>query len=270
MNGPFDDGVSARLLAGIHTAYANDAATVAFFGADGIRQVDYEELEHPIRAFFLAIVAGQQKAQRVVGGEADLLYRVPILVYLPRQTPVNASIAVPPAPVITKVSGGALTGTFIYRVTQWNEAGESWASPPVTVTLAGENAAVSFSSPPAGMGFRVWRSTKGCTACRYNETIQPATVPSGYVDSVPDASLGDELAPVRLFAVNLKDYLRTVLYQNETLKEATGVDVADACLVLEDKLDAIDRARNLRVIGFAAQAHTIYGTQDGDPKADEL
>ena len=265
-SGPFIDRASVRVLKAIRSAFAADADALAFFGSKGIRQVSSEALDHAVRPPLLAIVAGQQKMSRVVGGEADLLYTVPVLMFLPRQTPVNPDVPIPAAPGVTPTTG-TLTGTFRYRVTGWNAEGESWASPEAVITLAGQGAALAFTAPPGVIGLRVWRTPDGGTGARYLETMQAGKL--ALVDSVPDCKLGDELAPVELFVENLKDFVRTILYQNETLREETGVDIADACLVMDDRLDSIDHGRNLRVVGFKASVHTIYGTVDGQPKADE-
>lgn len=267
----YADAVQARVLKGIRKAYADDQNVLAFFGANGIREISYEELEHPIRPPFLAIVSGQAKAERVVSRQADLIYSVPLVAFLPRQTPANPNVPTPTGLSVAAGAAGPLTGVYAYRLTGWNAEGESWASGEVGVTLSADAADLTFGTIPSGVtGLRVWRTEAGRTAFRYLETLQADAVALGtWTDAVPDADLGDELAPIRLFGENLKDYLRLVLFAKETLRDENGVDLCDAALVFGDRVDVIDRARNLRVIGMAAACSTIFSVETMQPTADE-
>ncbi len=267
----YADAVQARILKGIRRAYAGDQNVLAFFGAEGIREVSYEELEHPIRPPFLAIVSGQAKTERVVSRQADLLYSVPLVVFLPRQTPANPNVPTPTGLSVAAGVPGPLTGVYSYRATGWNAEGESWASAEVSVTLDHEAAVLTFGTIPSGIvGLRLWRTEAGRTASRYLETIQADALSAGtWTDSVLDRGLGDELAPIRLFGENLKDYLRLVLFGQETLRDENNVDLCDAALVFGDRVDTIDRSRNLRVIGMAAACSTIFSVETMQPTADE-
>ena len=264
----YADLLQAKMLRGIRGSIAGDQNLLAFFGAEGIRLVSYEELEHTIVPPLLATVTGQGKPERVISEQANFGYSVPIVMFLPRQTPVNPAVPRPAAPTVTQVAG-ALTGAFSYRSTFWNAAGESWASEPTDVTLAGQGASIDFGTIPSGvLGARVWRTANGRTACRYVETVQPDQLAAGWVDELPDATLGDELAPVQLFVENLKDYLRGVLYAHETIETDGGEHLADANVILGDRVDVIDRTRNLRVVGMMAQYSTIFSVETMQSVAD--
>lgn len=266
----YEDLLQAKMLRGIRESIAEDAPTLEYFGAEGIRLVSYEELEHTIVPPLLAVVTGQAaNVGRVISRQANVTYTVPVVLFLPRQTPVNPAVPTPAAPVVSAVAGGSLTGRFSYRATFWNEAGESWASEPTEITLSGGNVSIDFGTIPAGvLGARLWRTARERTAYRYVETIQPEQLAAGWVDDVPDSMLGDEIAPVQLFIENLKDYLRGILYAHETIR-VDGVDLCDAALVLADRVDAIDRTRNLRVVGMACQFATIFSVETMQSTADE-
>lgn len=267
----YTDLLQAKMLRGIRKSLADDQNLLDFFGEEGIRLVSYEELEHTIVPPLLAAVSGQAaNVGRVISGQANLTYTVPILFFLPRQTPVNPAVPRPTGLAVTAASGGSLTGAFSWRATFWNAAGESWASESVDVSLSGQNASLNFGTIPAGvLGARVWRTANARTAYRYVETVQPDQLASGWVDDLADAMLGDELAPVQLFVENLKDYLRGVLYAHETIRTDAGVDLCDAALVMADRVDVIDRTRNLRVVGMAAQFATIFSVETMNSTADE-
>jgi hypothetical protein len=265
----YTDLVQARMLRGILKSFSDDQNLVDFFGAEGIRLIDYEQLEHTIIPPLFAVVSGRGKPEQVISQQANFSYSVPIIFFIPRQTPVNPAVPTPAAPIVTPVAAGPLTGSFSYRATFWNDAGESWASDAVPVTLAGESAALDFGTIPDGVkGARVWRTANGRSAYRYVETVQPDQLAAGWIDDLADAMLGDELAPVQLFVANLKDYVRGVLYAHQTIETDSGERLADANLVLGDKVDGIDRTRNLRLVSMEAQFGTIYSTETMQPTAD--
>ena len=266
----YDDLIQAKMLRGVRKSIAADGNLLEFFGEEGIRLMSYEELEGPIVPPLLAVVSGQGKPEQVIGRQANFSYSVPIVVYVPRQTPVNPAVPRPAPPAITPTSGGGLTGSFSWRATFWNEAGESWASEPTDASLSGQSAVIAFGTVPDGVvGARVWRTEDGRSAYRYVETIQPDQLSSGWKDELDDSMLGDELAPVQLFVENLKDYLRGVLYAHQTIEEDDGTHLADADLILGDRIDRIDRTRNLRIVGMMAQYGTIYSTETMQSIADQ-
>lgn len=257
------------MLRGIRASIAGDQNLLAFFGDEGIRLISYEELEHTIVPPLFAVVSGQGKPERVISEQANFGYSVPMVMFLPRQTPVNPAVLRPSAPIVTPVADGPLTGAFSWRATFWNDAGESWASDSVDVELAGESATIDFGTIPSGVkGARVWRTANGRSAYRYVETVQPDQLAAGWADELADAMLGDELAPIQLFAENLKDYLRGVLYAHETIEAENGEHLADANVILGDRIDVIDRTRNLRIVGMMAQYGTIFSTETMQPVAD--
>ena len=267
----YTDLLQAKILRGVRKSLAEDENLLAFFGDEGIRLISYEQLEHPIVPPLLAVVTGQTViVGRVISQQANLTYTVPIVMFLPRQTPVNPAVPRPAPPSITPTSGGGLTGAFSYRATFWNALGESWASDAVDVSLSGQSAVIDFGTiPETVLGARVWRTEDGRSAYRYVETVQPDQLSSGWKDELPDAMLGDELAPVELFIENLKDYLRGVLYAHETLRDEENVALCDAALIMGDRIDVIDRTRNLRVVGMAAHCATIFSVETMQTTADE-
>lgn len=264
----YTDLIQARMLRGILKSFSDDQNLVDFFGAEGIRLIDYEQLEHTIVPPLFAVVSGKGKPEQVISQQANFSYSVPIIFFVPRQTPVNPAVPTPAAPIITPAAG-PLTGIYSYRATFWNDAGESWASDAVTVTLAGQSAALNFGTIPSGVkGARVWRTADGRSAYRYVETVQPDQLAAGWVDGLADSMLGDELAPVQLFVANLKDYIRGRLYANQTIETDSGEHLADANLILGDRADGIDRTRNLRMVAMEATFGTIYSTQTMQSTAD--
>lgn len=265
----YTDLLQARMLRGILKSFSDDQNLVDFFGAEGIRLVSYEQLEHTIVPPLLAVVSGQGKPERVISQQANFSYSVPIITFMPRQTPVNPAVPQPAPPTVTPVAAGPLTGIFSWRATFWNDAGESWASDAVAATLAGKSAALNFGAIPGSVkGARVWRTANGRSAYRYVETVQPDQLAAGWVDGLADSMLGDELAPIQLFAENLKDYIRGLLYAHETIETDSGEHLADATLILGDRIDVIDRTRNLRIVGMMAQYGTIYSTETMQSTAD--
>jgi hypothetical protein len=265
----YTDLVQARMLRGIRKSLADDQNLVDFFGAEGIRLVSYEQLEHTIVPPLLAVVSGKGKPEQVLSQQANFSYTVPIMTFVPRQTPVNPAVPQPAAPAVTPVTAGPLTGAFSYRATFWNDSGESWASDATAATLTGQSAALDFGTIPSDVkGARVWRTANGRSAYRYVETVQPDQLATGWTDDLADSMLGDELAPIQLFAENLKDYIRGVLYAHQTIETDSGERLADANLILGDRVDVIDRSRNIRLVVMEAQFGTIYSTETMQPTAD--
>jgi hypothetical protein len=266
----YTDLLQAKMLRGIRASIASDGNLLAFFGAEGIALISYEQLEHTIKPPLLAVVSGQGTPGSRFSQQANFTYKVPIITFIPRQTPVNPAVPTPAPPTVTPVAAGPLTGTFSYRSTFWGDAGESWASDATTVTLSGQSAAIGFGTIPSGVkGARLWRTADARSAYRYDETIQPDQLSSGWVDGLADSMLGDELAPISLFVENLKDYLRGVLYAHEQITDDDGVSLCDSALILGDRIDVIDRTRNLRIVGMLAQFSTIYSVVTMQSTADE-
>lgn len=259
--GIYSEKVTAELARITRSVLAADSDLLAFFGAEGIRLCDYEDLEGQIVPPLLAVVPGLEEHVRQMESTVEGMLPIHLFVYLPRATPTNPAITTPSAPSVAQGATGALTGAYRYRVTATTDEGESFASDASSLlTVTGKRITVTVPTISGAMGRRLWRTEAGRIAYRFLDVI-PDNTTTSYTDNLADAYLGDELAPVQLSARNLMDHLRSVLWVGETLHDA-GVDHADATLVFRNKADRIIPRRNLRQIVTTAQYGTLYSSVD--------
>lgn len=239
----YDESPLARIPRRVRDVLAADAGLVAFF-ENRISECDREELENPQTVPSLWIVPSKITSERQVGGLIDARYEIGVIAVLPRLTPAIAGIAAPSAPTVAAVSGGALTGTYGYRLTAFGALGESFASSAASVAPNAQAVTVTPPSLPSGAtGFRVWRTRAGRDAYRWVHTIYGT---AAWTDTLADTSLGDELAPIRYYGERLIEEIARVLYDDESFRD-DGECLSDQALFCEPGPDRVIAARNLRV-----------------------
>lgn len=206
---------AARLVA---VELRKDASLLAFFEGR-ILDMSTEELSGTIKVPTLAVVPRTPVQERQIGGDMGAALGVVALAFLPRLTAGKSHLTTPAAPITAQGSSGPLTGSYRYRLTQFGPIGESWvsaASTPLSVT--GKAITVTIPALTSGYyGFRVWRTTGAGLAYRHRATLwAPGTT---WTDTGPDTTLGDELAPLKGFELNLLAEFQRIILTSEWLKE---------------------------------------------------
>jgi len=250
--------VSAVIPRIVRDALANDADLAAFF--EQIALAEQYQVEGPIRTPALLVVPGTLEQSRQVGGEAEGTYTVSVAAVLPVPTPFRYDLAAPSAPTSAFTATGPLTGTYVYRVTQFSADGESAASPPLTVAPSAQWVTLTKPTLASGaLGWRIWRGKAGKTALHHVVTLR-ADVTS-WKDTVPDTGLADELAPIPFYAEALLDHAAKVLYAVETLTDS-GSRYASAAMSCQQGRDEVATNRNLRVRELVVTVPTYINTTD--------
>jgi len=228
----------------VRSILAADAETAAYF--ERIALSDLYQLEGPIKTPSLYVVPGTLSHDRQVGGETESTYTLSVVGVFPYPTPFLYSLAATAAPTVAQVSGtGQHTGTFYYYVTQFNEYGESAASPSASITVSAKDVTVSRPTLASGaLGWRVWRTKANGKAPKHAATLRASE--ASWQDALPDAALADEMAPIPFYAEAALDYVASVLYANETLT-SSGMNYATPALLCQQGRDEIASTRNLRI-----------------------
>lgn len=238
----YDESPLARIPRKVRDVLAADAGLVSFFEGR-ISECDREEIENPQAVPSLWIVPSKITSERQVGGLIDMRYEIGVIAVLPRLTPAVAGITAPSAPTVAAASGGALTGTYKYRLTAFGTAGESFASASASAAPSAQAVTVTPPALPSGAtGFRVWRTRAGRDAYRWVKTLYGT---AAWTDTVVDTALGDELAPIRYYGERLIEEIARVLYVDESFTDS-GECLADQALFCEPGPDRVIAARNLR------------------------
>lgn len=233
-----------------------DADLAGYF--EQIALADLYQLDGPIRTPSLFVVPGTLAQTRQVGGEAEGTYTVSVAGVFPVPTPFRYDLAALAAPTGALASSGPLTGSYVYRITQFNADGESAASPTLTVAPSAQWVTLTRPSLTSGaLGWRVWRGEANRTALRHVVTLR-ADVAS-WKDTIPDSGLGDELAPIPFYAEALLDHAAKVLYANESLTDG-GIRSASYALAVQQGRDEIASARNLRIRELVLTIQTYIDT----------
>lgn len=243
MTHPLTESPTSAIPRLVRNLLAADTTGLATF-FDEISVADLPQFELPLSAPSLRIYPGNPKRERAVGGPINLVYDVSINVILPRPTPGRSSRTIPAKPVISSASSGSgVTGVWEYRLTEFGEDGESNASDETSVTLTSQLPTIALPAlTTGGQGFRIWRSRKGCTACRWAGISWQGSV--NWTDPVVDADLGAELAPVLLQGERLVDAITAVLLSGEYLLESGSVH-ADIVLAVDTPPATVVQGRNL-------------------------
>jgi len=248
--------VSVEIPRLVRDVLAADADLAAYF--EQITLADLYQLDGPIRTPSLYVVPGALAQERQVGGEAEGLYAISVVAVLPPPTQFRHDIAALAVPTSALAATGPLTGTYGYRVTQFNADGESAASPLLTVAPSAQWVTVTRPTLASGaLGWRLWRTEANRTAMRHLVTLRADA--TSFKDTIPDAGLADELAPIPFYAEALLDHAAKVLYANETLLES-GTAYASAAMAIQQGRDEIASNRNLRIRELAVRVTTYINT----------
>ena len=228
----------------VRSILANDAEIAGYF--ERIAVSDLYQLDGPLKTPSLYVVPGTLSHDRQVGGETESTHTISVVGVFPYPTPFLYSLAATAAPVVAQTSGTAQhTGAFVYYVTQFDANGESAASPGASISVSAKDITVTKPTLASGaLGWRVWRTKAGGKSPRHAATLRASE--TSWVDSLPDAALSDELAPIPFYAESVLDYVASVLYANETLTYS-GTNYATPALLCQQGRDEIAAARNLRV-----------------------
>jgi len=252
--------VSTDIPRRVREILAADADLAAFF--EQIALADLYQLDGPIRTPALFVVPGVLRRDRTVGGEVEGEYLVSVAAVLPVPTPFRYDLAAPAAPTGALSSTGPLTGTYLYRVTQFDATGESAASAALSVSPSGQW--VTLTKPTlsgSALGWRVWRSKAGKQALLHCVTLRADV--TTWKDTIPDSGLGDELAPIPFYAEALLDHAANVLYANERLYDSSnGLAYASAAVTVQQARDEIATDRNLRIRELAITIPTYFDSTD--------
>ncbi|MCK6685841.1 MAG: hypothetical protein L6R30_25880 [Thermoanaerobaculia bacterium] len=239
----------ARIVADV---LANDSELAAFF-EDRIASAENAELLLPQNQHVLYVLPVSWKPQGQCGGRQALEVTLKIRAYLPRTAPAVGYV---PIPSFSVLNPGSL---YQYRLTQFTDRAESFASDPV-------GAAGLATLPLPGLvdgvkGYRVWRSEPNRTACRWI-----ATVFTGGEWTDTGAPGRDEIAPVRGISDRILGHIESVLRRedNEYLPEGTQYN-ADALLEIRPQPPQISTRRNAMAYEMEAVYQTIY-----DPRTQEI
>jgi hypothetical protein len=254
--GLYDTRIDDELIESIRRRQAANADLVAFTGGRVVG-AEWEELDGPLVTPLLAISPRRADGKRMPSGTISLDYVVRFRLYLPRATPAVDSLASPGRPTVTASGSGAVSGGFYCGVTAFNRFGESWltraalpsATNPITrVTAASQRLSWSWPAVANADGYRLWRSEDGGLAMRWLAT----TDETSFEDNVPDAELGQELAPIKWMAMIIKGWVQTDVLSGEVYRTITGRQLADPATEMSEIEDRPLQNRNLRVIAFDA------------------
>lgn len=252
--------VAARLQASTELA--------AFFGSR-IFGATFEEATAPITEPTLAcVLRGEEDQLRQTGGVIRLVYVVGVSAFLPAPTPALGWLTVPAAPTLASTAAGALTGSYDYRLTELMSEGESFASARLTLSLASHSPTLTLPAASSGsLGWRLWRSKAGLTACRWCASIPAGT--ATWTDTAADATLGDELAPVKGMREQLANVIRAALYgtDNEILPLDGHYRSAGGMRATVEEPRYAGR-RNLMVYPLSARYIAYYNPETGSLEID--
>ena len=228
----------------VRALLAADAEIAAYF--ERIAVSDLYQLDGPIMTPSLYVVPGTLSHDRQVGGETESTYTLSVVGVFTYPTPFLYGLAATAAPSLTQSAGtGQHTGAMTYYVTQFDARGESIASPSAAITVTAKDVTVARPTLASGaLGWRIWRTKAGGKSPRHAATLRASE--SSWLDTLPDAALSDELAPIPFYAESVLDYVASVLYANETLTYS-GTSYASPALLCQQGRDEIASARNLRV-----------------------
>lgn len=248
--------VSVEIPRLVRATLAADVDLAAYF--EQITLADLYQLDGPIRTPALFVVPATLAQERQVGGEAEGTYTVSVVAVLPVPTPFRHDLAATLAPTSALTATGPHTGVYGYCVTQFNEYGESAASPVLSVSPAAQW--VTLTRPTLSLnalGWRVWRTKANRTALRHLVTLRADA--ATWKDTVPDSGLADELAPIPFYAEALLDHASAVLYANERLLDGATAS-ASAALEAQQGRDEIATGRNLRIRELVLKVSTYINT----------
>lgn len=123
-----------------------------------------------------------------------------IIHIFPKPSTTFTPIVAPGAPTLAEAAGGSLdsTGVYGYRVTLYNEWGETDGGTTASITLTGTNRTVSLSSIPTTtdtnvVGRRIYRTEGGGSVYFYVTQIADRSTTTTYTDALADTSLGPEI-----------------------------------------------------------------------------
>jgi hypothetical protein len=235
----------ARLVAQLLAARPRLAA---FFGADRITVLSRAEASLPIRRPLLGVVP--QSVKPIRRGE-DLEFNLPVTVriYLPVETPI-ARRTPPAAPTAATGPVSATSVDAWYRISDADQDGESAASDPVRITTTLRAAALALPATTRA-GFRIWRATAENGQYHYAGLCLGSA--GTWVDTVAEAALRDELAPILDYQESLVWEAIETLYTGEAeMLEDGGRYHADAALEVSLRGPALITRRNLLLYEFDA------------------
>lgn len=227
---------------------AADAGLVSFFGADRITVLSRSELQIPIRTPLLGAMPQPVKPLRV-GEDLEINFPVLFRVYFPVETPIARRT--PPAGLaVTQGPASAISGEFWYRISDADEAGESAASGPVSITVTNHTPRLAFPVT-ARDGFRIWRASERDGQYHFAASVLSGT--ATWDDTVAAADLRDELAPIPDYQEMVTWACIQALYTNDAeMLEDGGRYYADAALSVELRGPFYVARRNLMAYEFNA------------------
>jgi len=266
--GLYDEAPGVVVPRAVAARLAASSELASFFGAR-IFGSTFEEAMAPILEPTLAcVMRGEEDQLRQTGGGIRLVYVVGVSAFLPAPTPAVGWLTVPAAPTLASATAGALTGSYDYRLTELMTDGESFSSARLTLSLTSQSPTLTMPAASSGsLGWRLWRSKAGLTACRWCATVPPGT--ATVTDTVADSALGDELAPVKGMREQLGNVIRAALYgtDNEILPLDGHYRSAGALRVTVEEPRYAGR-RNLMVYGLTARYFAYYNPEAGSLEID--
>ena len=247
---------AARLVA---AELRKDTSLLAFFEGR-ILDMSTEELHGPIKTPTLAVAPRTPIQERQIGGAMDAGLGVVAFALLSRLTAGRSNLTTPASPSAAAGATGPLTGSYAYRLTQFGPLGESWATAASTaISVTNKAITVTLPSLASGYyGFRLWRTTATGLAYRHRATIWAPT--GTWTDTGLDAALGDELAPIRGFELNLLTEFQRIILTSEWLQE-TSVYRSEAIVSAAMGGSRLITDRNFLAIPIAFDVTVSY-----DPK----
>ena len=244
---------------------AADSWLTSYFGAR-ISDHPIESLTVPIRGPILLVIPDTQEVARECGGKISMTFPIIFRAVLPAPTPATKQITAPAAPTVAAGSTGVLTGTYRWLLTEVSSIGESYVSEPSAELVVSTKAPVLTLPTPGATsdGWRVWRNPTGYTRYHYAGTARRGD--ATYTDNLPDAGLGDELAPVPDLGRVIQAKIEQALYQTDVETLSDGVKYgADASLLCEPQKPLLLARRNLMAYDVRAKYPSRY-----NPKTMEL
>jgi hypothetical protein len=233
---------------------------LSFFGADRITVLSRAEAQTPIRTPLLGIVPLEVKPVRV--GE-DLEINLPVLVrfYLPVETPI-ARRTPPAAPTVAQGAASTTSGTFWYRISDADSAGESAASAAVSITVTNKTPVLTFPAT-ARSGFRIWRAT--AEDGQYHYAGLHLGSGGTWSDTVTAADLRDELAPILDYQEMLVWAAIKAMFAtpDAEMLEDGGRQYADAALNVDPRGPVLITRRNLMLYEFNATFPIVVNAATG-------
>lgn len=234
------ESVMPRLVRDVLIA---DSTLAAFFGTGAIRDHDYQELLGPLRPPYLAVAPFKMDEKFYPTQKGVAEFRVVVGAYLPRQIPIDPSLAVLAAPSVSSGGSGTLTGEYTYAVSGYTATGTSYISPVTTVSLSSQKASITVSAGSGLAGRILWRTKAGRSYLQYLTAITGTT----HTDDAADTALGDDLAPEPFLGRRLRGAIKRALKAQENLTVA-GIQNAEMILGFGDMSDDVSGGRNCRVM----------------------